>query len=358
MKLIALLLILLPAFSLQAQKGILSFKEKEVELKDLKADDVATTVTFEFKNTGTAPLMITRVIPMSSQLKAEWDGKPVLPGKSSVIKVAFVSSKMPVDFNYGITVLSNVASAREIVRIRGNVVDNPKKPDLMYKFSLDGLKFKSGHVSFNNVNLGEIVKDTVYFYNSREKTVKVAVPYKPSYVKAEVIPQELKKGEKGMLVLTFDATQKVDYGYVYDAVILSLDGDNSYRNRLSVSAHVQEDFSKLTPEQRAKAPAVTFDKNTIEFGEIKQGEKVDCDFEVKNTGKSDLIIRKTKASCGCTAVTLGESTLAPGESTKIRATFNSAGRNGRQYKSITVITNDPQKPEVILTISGNIVNTK
>ncbi len=39
--------------------------------------------------------------------------------------------------------------------------------------------------------------------------------------------------------------------------------------------------------------------------------------------KSDLIIRKTKPGCGCTAITLGESTIAPGMSTTIRATFDS-----------------------------------
>ena len=79
---------------------------------------------------------------------------------------------------------------------------------------------------------------------------------------------------------------------------------------------------------------------------------------MKNNGKSDLIIRKTKASCGCTAVTMGETILSPGQSTTIRATFDSTGKSGRQYKSITVITNDPQHPETLLTITGNIANKK
>ena len=71
-------------------------------------------------------------------------------------------------------------------------------------------------------------------------------------------------------------------------------------------------------------------------------------------GKSILFIRKTKASCGCTAVTLGQKEIQPGQSTTIRATFDSTGKSGRQYKSITVITNDPSQPENTLTISGNV----
>ena len=39
---------------------------------------------------------------------------------------------------------------------------------------------------------------------------------------------------------------------------------------------------------------------SINFGEIIQGEKVDLEFRIKNTGNGDLIITNAKASCGCT----------------------------------------------------------
>lgn len=355
MKYFMLAFFLLAVCPLWAQKGVLHFKEKEVVLKNLKADDEPTTVNFEFKNTGHQPVIISRVVPVFSQIKAEWEHSPVAPGKSSVIKVSFPSSTMPVDFNYGITVISNAGTGRDMLRLKGNIVDNPKKPALLYKYAVDGLRFKSSVVTFGNVPFGETKRDTAYFYNTSDREIKIAVRYKPSYMHVEIPQTVVKPGKRGMLVLSLDAAKKNDYGYLYDNVILSINDDNSFKNRLSFSAHITEDFSKLTPEERAKAPVAAFDKSSVDFGEVKQGEKVDCDFVLKNTGKTALIVRKTRASCGCTAVTLGDTQVEPGKATTIRATFNSAGRTGRQYKTITVITNDPEHAETMLTISGNIV---
>ena len=75
---------------------------------------------------------------------------------------------------------------------------------------------------------------------------------------------------------------------------------------------------------------------------------------LKNEGKSNLIIRKTKASCGCTAIAPENNVIAPGESTKIKTTFNSAGKKGVQNKTITVITNDPENTTIILNVKGEV----
>jgi hypothetical protein len=79
---------------------------------------------------------------------------------------------------------------------------------------------------------------------------------------------------------------------------LSVNGSKEYSNRLSVTAELSEDFSKLSPKDKANAPIAQFDKKECNFGEIKQGEKTSCDFTLTNAGKSILFIRKTKASCG------------------------------------------------------------
>ena len=75
---------------------------------------------------------------------------------------------------------------------------------------------------------------------------------------------------------------------------------------------------------------------------------------ITNEGKSDLVIRKVKASCGCTAIEPEKTVIAPGEKTSIKAIFNSRGKSGRQNKSITVITNDPLASNILLRIQGTV----
>ena len=47
--------------------------------------------------------------------------------------------------------------------------------------------------------------------------------------------------------------------------------------------------------------------------------------------------------------------IKPGEESTIKAVFDSKGTKGSQTKAVTVITNDPDNPNVVLWIKG-IVN--
>jgi hypothetical protein len=87
---------------------------------------------------------------------------------------------------------------------------------------------------------------------------------------------------------------------------------------------------------------------------MKQGEKKEHIFMLSNEGKSDLIIRNIRSSCGCTAVAPSKNVIAPGESAPVKVTFDSRGKRGRQSKSITVITNDPKSPTNVLRVSCNV----
>ena len=127
-----------------------------------------------------------------------------------------------------------------------------------------------------------------------------------------------------------------------------------YAIRSYYAATIEEDFSSLTPEQLASAPVASFNEETHEFGDINEGDKVECVFTLKNLGKRDLIIRNVKTSCGCTAVTPEKKVVTANESVPLKVVFNSKGKRGRQNKAITVITNDPKNPTTILRISTNV----
>ena len=75
-------------------------------------------------------------------------------------------------------------------------------------------------------------------------------------------------------------------------------------------------------------------------------------FTISNKGKSDLYIRKVKASCGCTAVDPEDDMVPAGESTTMKVVFDSRGKVGKQNKTITIISNDPKHPRSILWVKG------
>ena len=140
-----------------------------------------------------------------------------------------------------------------------------------------------------------------------------------------------------------------------DKVTIAINDDtNNNKNQLTVSATIEEDFSKYTQEQLDAAPKLVFESTNFNFGTVTEGEKVTHSFVFRNAGKQDLVIRKISTSCGCTVVDKKSDVIKPGESSSLDITFNSAGKSNRQNKSITVICNDPKNAQQILHIVGDV----
>ena len=98
---------------------------------------------------------------------------------------------------------------------------------------------------------------------------------------------------------------------------------------------------------------MTFVTEKHDFGTIVQGDKVVYDFKFKNTGGSDLIITGAKGSCGCTVPEYPKEAIKPGVSGVIKVSFNSAGKSGKQAKSVTLFCNIKEGKKV-LHINSNI----
>lgn len=115
--------------------------------------------------------------------------------------------------------------------------------------------------------------------------------------------------------------------------------------------------SPLTANSNAEkvlTPNIEMLETSYNFGEIQQGESVTHDFILKNTGDADLIISAAKGSCGCTVPEWPKTPIAKGEEAAIKVTFNSAGRSGKQNKTVTLVTNAIPNTKV-LTINGNVI---
>lgn len=85
-----------------------------------------------------------------------------------------------------------------------------------------------------------------------------------------------------------------------------------------------------------------------------QGTRVQYSFVVKNEGSAPLEITRVQPECGCTAAVPEENPVAPGESTRITATFDTTGFTGYKVKAIRIYTNDPAQPSALLTFQGTV----
>ena len=118
--------------------------------------------------------------------------------------------------------------------------------------------------------------------------------------------------------------------------------------------------SPLTANKNAakvSTPNIEMLETSFDFGEIQQGESVTHEFILKNSGDAELIITSVKGSCGCTVPEWPKSPISEGEEAIIKVTFNSAGKSGKQNKTVTLVSNSIPNTKVI-TINGNVIVPK
>ena len=104
----------------------------------------------------------------------------------------------------------------------------------------------------------------------------------------------------------------------------------------------------------AQNGALTFTKETHNFGKIEHLKPVTHLFTFKNTGTEPVVITDATASCGCTKPSWSKDPIGPGQSGQISVTFTAPGI-GPINKTVTV-TSNAKTSTVYLTLTGEVVS--
>ena len=337
------------------KKPVVKFEKLEHDFGKIKEEGGNVKYRFIFTNQGDDTLKLLSVKPGCGCTPVDWTKTGVMPKKSGYIDVEYNPKGRPGVFNKGVAVTTNDPTMPSLsLTVKGEVLPKEKTIADLYPVVMGNLRLVNSNINLGNVNNTEVRTDTLKLYNEWNKPMNIGFGALPVYMQAKAIPEVLKPKQKGIILVTYDVTKRNEFGYVFDQLLISTNDSLQAEKRLHVSLNINEDFSKLTPAELADAPIMKFENTTYNFDKAKQGEKVECTFVFKNEGVNDLIIRKVKASCGCTGTNPEKTILKKGESSKITATFNTAGRTGKQYKTVTVISNDPVNSTVSLTLEGTV----
>jgi hypothetical protein len=356
------LFIVITGVSAQISKAKVEFEEEVYDFGTVNIDGGYVFHEFTFVNIGSTPFIINDVRTSCGCTSPDWTREPVIPGLSGTVTVRFNPKGRPGPFSKSITINSNAERQPIVLKIKGTVEtaapEVTKEQKLAriireYKYEMGDLRLKITHVAFNEIVKGTSETKTVRIANSSaENSVKPSVKNVPEFLTIVFKPEVLEPAGEGEVEITYNSALKDQWDRAIDRIYIMENGVAPKNNMITVTATITEDFSGLTEDERANAPGASFDSRTFNFGTIKQGKKIEHNFILKNTGKSDLLIRRVWATCGCTAVAPRKTVIKPGDDTQIKAVFDSAGRKGNQKKMITVITNDPVNPKILLWLEG------
>ena len=102
------------------------------------------------------------------------------------------------------------------------------------------------------------------------------------------------------------------------------------------------------------AQEITFDNETVDYGDIAKDANGIKTFTFKNTGDAPLVISLVKPTCGCTIADYPQQPIAPGQSGTIKVGYDTK-RVGAFSKTIEVHSNAKTSARKILRIKGRVL---
>lgn len=103
----------------------------------------------------------------------------------------------------------------------------------------------------------------------------------------------------------------------------------------------------------AAKPKAVVAQPVHEAGVVPTGQQIVHDFVIENQGDAVLEITDVRPACGCTVAQF-DRTIAPGASGKVHAVLDTSTFAGAIAKGIAVLTNDPAKPRLELTVKAEV----
>jgi len=353
-------LALLVVYKLSAQS--VKFDKQLLDMGLIREEAGRATAKFILKNKSRDTLLISEIRSGCICIDAEWQKQtPVAPGSKMEIILGFLPENRVGDFRHSAVVSLKkwpddvlLAPEIQIIEITGKVLPRPIEIVKAFPIKMGNLRFTSNYFSFDTLMTNQTREISFLIFNEGTKPVNILKFDVAEYIQVKPGSLQIKAQDSARVFVTLDGKTAQDWASVYYTLRIVSDDSLNDDTFVTLYGFRGEDYSALGTEELINSPKAVFETRAFNFGKIVQGASVEHEFIIKNEGNEELVIRKWKPGCGCTSSQPDKMILMPGESTSAKAIFNSTGQSGNIHKAITVVTNDPVEPVVILYISGDV----
>ena len=358
-KVFASMVMALAAVAMMAQQPVITFEKTDHDFGKINEADGKVTTIFTFKNEGMEPLVLSNVRASCGCTTPKWPRQPIEPGQTGEITVTYNPNGRPGRFTKTVTITSNATEPTKRVTIKGEVIPKPAKPVDNYPVKMGELSLKQKEVNLGKVNDHTTKTYEIEYANQTDHEITVAIlPAKgqEKYLDAVVTLATVKPNETGKIQMALTTENANIYGPVEGSFLMVVNGkqDNSDAFKIIVRADVDEDFSRLTPEDHRNAPILDA-AATVNMGAIAAGKVGKRTVSLTNVGADPLKVRRVLINSKELRATISKNELKNGRTAQLKLEVQTAGLAAGNYsRQLTIISNDPAKPKFTVTINWTV----
>ncbi len=326
-----------------------------------KEDMGLVTCVFRGVNTGDEPLLVIDARANCGCTRPVYTKNAVAPGDTLKVTVSYDPTGRPGRFHKQVKVTTNSeGKASSILNIRGTVIGASNTLKTRYPITAGKCRVSNDVAPFGETTKGHVLAAAVNIYNPTQDTIVPAVADMPEYINAMFRPEVIPPGEQGTLSMTAYTDRCREWGVVESRFRLIPDKDHAddFVDVTTIMI-VNEDFSKLTDDQRTKAPVAKVSTQALDFGRMsRRTGKAEQRFTITNTGRSPLLIRRIYSADKSLDIKTSTMKVKPGKSATVTVYANADKLESGDLLNarITLITNSPDNPTIMVRAVGEVTD--
>ena len=353
-KILAITLLTFALLTANAQKIVVNKTTVDVGRTGF---EMPVTGIFELRNKGPKSIVITSVKADCGCTQVEWPKKTISSGEKFTIKMTY-DARMLGHFTKQVTVYcqqgGNKASTKPgtpiLLKMKGVVQADYQDHSKRYPYDLGGLLSDLDNIEFDDVSKGDTMTVKFKVFNN---TTEVATPnlmHLPSYLTAVAVPATLPPNREGTIAVTLHSDKVHDMGLSQSSVYLAKKlGETVNQDiEIPVSVVLLPDTKLFDGSNRQYAPRMSLSADVLTLDSKHRSSTI----IITNSGRMPLNISSLQMFTRGLKLQLNKKVLAAGEKAKLKIKADpDLLKKARSKPRVLMITNDPTRPKVIITIN-------
>lgn len=313
--------------------------------------------SLSFVNEGTEPTIINRVKPTCGCTVAEYTEGEIAPGDTATVTFTYNPAGRPGRFDKHIRVYTGAEDNLTNLNIRGTVIGAPQTLAAEYPVEAGALRLSTDSLNMGHLTRGSARNEFIHGYNQSADTLEFSWSGVPEMLSLGVSTRKIAPGDIFTLSVYLNTSEGLQPGEnAFQFNLSSRTPDEGVRViPFTVKCYVDEDFSKLTPEQMKLAPAINLYPTVVELGTVTEADRdIKVSVNITNDGKSPLQLRRIYSPQNILKkAPKMPSAIKPGQTRTIEVIVDAEKIPAGLFNiPIEVLSDDPLRPSTRFRVVG------